>query len=243
MSSLRGRVSRRVQACGDVRPPWPAARPAFTLIELLVVIAIIGILAAMLLPALNRARERARAISCLNNMRQMGIAVQLYVNDNNNQFPSSTCVFSTDPLATCWLGTLQPYSGNQLLYRCPSDDSPRFINWSRPPAGAAIWNYRWTSFATNGYMDTCPNTKMDSVPCPSLVVYVCETPDEVYGTDHVRPDSWGSIEEAECQVDCLRHAGRPNFLFVDSHVESLPVDATWCPGSVNLWNPQRAPEW
>jgi prepilin-type N-terminal cleavage/methylation domain-containing protein len=67
--------------------PRAARRRGFTLIELLVVIAIIGILASLLLPALAGAKERAHTTTCLNNLRQMGIAVRLYMDDHGGKFP------------------------------------------------------------------------------------------------------------------------------------------------------------
>jgi prepilin-type N-terminal cleavage/methylation domain-containing protein/prepilin-type processing-associated H-X9-DG protein len=130
-----------------------AGRPgAFTLIELLVVIAIIAILAAMLLPALTRAKARAQQTQCLNNVRQLQLASAIYVADFNDFLPNNDVgspsslagpsawiqgnvqQFSTppQPYSTYWIsaGVLWPYNSSYAIYSCPS--SRAMVNSSTP---------------------------------------------------------------------------------------------------------------
>jgi prepilin-type N-terminal cleavage/methylation domain-containing protein/prepilin-type processing-associated H-X9-DG protein len=100
-----------------------ANSPGFTLIELLVVIAIIAILAAMLLPALNRAKELGKSASCKNHLHQMGLAFRMYLQDNNNKYPYAT--YWTSPQSgrgVYWVDMLQPYyplNWTNPAYHCP----------------------------------------------------------------------------------------------------------------------------
>jgi prepilin-type N-terminal cleavage/methylation domain-containing protein len=95
---------------------------AFTLIELLVVIGIIAILAALLVPVFNRGKESARAASCINNLHQIGIGLQLYVADNANKLPTlfdwSSASDTNTPLIN---QVLFQHIGSSNVFRCPSD--------------------------------------------------------------------------------------------------------------------------
>lgn len=90
---------------------WQACRKSFTLIELLVVITIIAILAALLLPALSQAREKGRKTACLNNLSQIGLAAEMYVQDNESQYP-----VAPGSSGISWDDLLSAYDGRNLSY-------------------------------------------------------------------------------------------------------------------------------
>src|SRR2546427_9810963 len=106
-------------------------RKGFTLIELLVVIAIIAILAAILFPVFAQARAKARAISCLSNTKQLGLAVQMYVQDYDETFAQNLYLAPT-PTAPARVNTFYdshiPYTKNAQIVVCPGDPVPQ--TWS-----------------------------------------------------------------------------------------------------------------
>src|SRR5262245_34729662 len=117
-------MRRNTFAIGIVKPS------AFTLIELLVVIAIIAILASMLLPALAKAKEAGHRISCVNNIRQLGLSCTMYVDDHNGKFPARSAGSQPNPR---WPGALRDGYKDFRILRCPSD-LPRNSSEPKDPA-------------------------------------------------------------------------------------------------------------
>lgn len=99
-----------------------ASRPGFTLVELLVVVALIATLAGLLLPTLGRAKESGRAAVCLSNLHQLGLALQMYAQDNRNRLPymRDQSLTATNELPGPNV-VLSNYVGNARILRCPSD--------------------------------------------------------------------------------------------------------------------------
>nr|WP_309686653.1 prepilin-type N-terminal cleavage/methylation domain-containing protein [Armatimonas sp.] len=130
-------------------------RSAFTLIELLVVIAIIAILAAILFPVFAQARDKARQTACLSNLKQVGTALMMYVQDYDETFPAAPYnLIITDPLFVApsnwawslWVPKIEPYVKNYGVFVCPN--APNTARYTRGPAN----NRRLIHLAYNEYI-------------------------------------------------------------------------------------------
>lgn len=213
-------------------------RRAFTLIELLVVIAIIAVLAALLLPALASAKEKAKQITCLNNMRQWAMAFRMYADDNDDQVPeegnTTQSIFAYNNIChnrtNAWYNAVPPtlnlptliefyqdhnppLPGSRTIFSCPSCPRPNPSVYHNPPDfSKAFFMYGENARACiNGAaMSGMPNVKFAQVRKSSETILMAEVdPNTATSPSDV------SISVVTGQYAVARHSGRGDFAMFD----------------------------
>ncbi len=219
--------------------PVALRREAFTLIEVLVVITLIGVLTALLWPALARARDKARAMRCVHHLRHLALATRMYADDHDDRLPRSShsaFAYGQAPWGRALAGYLgQPGAGWTNLfagvYRCPLK------------TGTGNWSYGLNVYfeltpADDDY-EGSPSTwpRFGAVPVPSATVLFAEVPGSA---DHVMAHFWTAPADAT-DVAHRRHHERAHYVFVDGHIELLRLADTYAPAqNRDRWNPSRA---
>jgi len=246
---MRKETATLVTTRSSSHRPATGSTPAagFTLIELLVVIAIIALLAAMLFPVLSRAREKGRQTACASNMRQIGMALQMYYQDHTEILPGGAAdapnfVEPTAPVN--FLGALLPYTNSNQIFACPSAE--------RSTGADAPTEFSDTSYSGNGALAGHSSVNL---PYPDSLVYLQEDRFRT-NTAYLRPQPttggftrWHDVDSGGRERYSSIHFEGGNLLFCDGHVkwrkgEALrsgdfglsPGDQTWSTASTATYS-------
>jgi prepilin-type N-terminal cleavage/methylation domain-containing protein/prepilin-type processing-associated H-X9-DG protein len=201
----------------------------FTLIELLVVISIIAILAAILFPVFMRARENARRASCQSNMKQLGIALQMYSQDNDGGLVAYSHDNGNPTWGKVYVSTVD-YVKNDQVYRCPS--APALIPQSYLSGYyGASYAFPYRNVSPPGWVALpllTPTAKLSAVPEASRTCLLVETrhSTDAYYYPPGPQQGWGVAQIAiastlPATISADRHLEGANYLYVDGHVKWL----------------------